>query len=217
MARPEPVASGSSGSNPRMTPVRGRGIGKHLHLRRGFSRGGGGWEERSAFEVQRCSAATARQRRSAPGLLSVTAVALAKAGLMETQCPCRSSDKDTSGRPGLLIWRAGGFPPRVDAQPARTFRHDTSAWLLSSGTVLPPCTDGPCTLPQVMGAGGGTLQEQTGFVKGKMHIARKRMAGSSPAMTRVGRGRKRMDGVKPRHDEAGREGRGKGWPDHVRP
>ena len=155
---------------------------------------------------------------------------------METQCPCRSSDKDTSGRPGLLIWRAGGFPPRVDAQPARTFHHDTSAWLLSSGTVLPPCTDGPCTLPQVMGAGGGTLQEQTGLSREKCtsqgkdgriksghdegglgmravpHTLRMRgldpvplsaaarrkaggwMAGSSPAMTRLGERGEGKDG-----------------------
>jgi len=50
--------------------------------------------------------------------------------------------KDTSSRPGLLIWRAGGFPPGVDAQPARTFRSHTSKLVLGSGTVLPPCTDG---------------------------------------------------------------------------
>ncbi len=51
----------------------------------------------------------------------------------------KSLYEDTSGRPGLLIWRAGGFPPRVDAQPARTFRSDTSALVLGSGTVLPAC------------------------------------------------------------------------------
>jgi len=67
----------------------------------------------------------------------------------------------------LLIWRAGGFPPRVDAQPARTFHHDTSAWLLSSGTVLPPCTDGPCTLPQVMGVGEVNITGTNWLCQGK--------------------------------------------------
>jgi len=80
----------------------------------------------------------APQRRSAPGLFVGHCRRSHQGRSYGDAMPLiEKSDKDTSGRPGLLIWRTGGFPPRVDAQPARTFRHDTSRGYSARGPFYP--------------------------------------------------------------------------------
>ena len=103
--------------------------------------------------------------------------------------------EDTSGRPGLLIWRAGSFPPRVDAHAARTFRSHTSGLVLGSGTVLPPCTDGSCTLPR----NGGRQKEQ---YRNIYRLSReKSMRWRSFALLALaGRGADRVAGTSPGQD-----------------